>query len=331
MTIHITIVGTGQIGASIGLALAEQGEMFHRTGHDRHLEIARQAQKLGALDHVSVNLPSAVREADIVVLSLPADQIRPALEVIASELKENAVVFDTGPVKVAMLDWIRELLPESRQYVGLTPVLNPAYLYAVESGLEAARADLFQRGLFAIVAPPRTSSDALKLAAELVRLLGADPLFADPLEVDGLMAATYILPQLMSAALLNATVNQPGWHEARKIAGQGYAQATAPSGRMASAQSLGSSTALNRENVLRVLDRAMAELQSLREDIDQGDAAALEARLEKARKGQAQWLKERRAANWAGEGMPEEVAKSAENIDIFTRLFGGGWKRKDRK
>ena len=331
MTIQLTIVGLGQVGTSIGMALAEQGEMFRRVGHDRSLDIAHRAQKMGAVDRVSNNLPSAVRDADIVVLSIPVDQMRATLEVVAPDLKENAVVMDTCPVKVAVIAWIKELLPENRHYIGLTPVINPAYLRLGEAGIDAARADLFQHGLLAIVAPPNTPGEALKLASDLARMLGADPLFADPLEIDGLMAATHILPQLMAAALLNATVDQPGWREARKIAGQAYADATAPSVRSSAASSLSSSALLNRENVLRVLDGAIAAMQALRQDIDGDDAQALEARLELARRGYALWLKERLAANWAFEGMPESAAKSSESYDVLSRLFGTGWKRKDRK
>ncbi len=112
--------------------------------------------------------------------------------------------------------WAKEILPAGRHYVGLTPVLNPAYLQEHKSGVEAARADLFRGGLMAIVVPPQTASEAVKLAADLTRLLGAAPLFADPMEVDGFMAATHILPQLLAVVMLNVTVDQPGWEDSVK-------------------------------------------------------------------------------------------------------------------
>ena len=37
MTVQISIIGTGQIGTSIGLALAEHQDMFYRVGHDKEL------------------------------------------------------------------------------------------------------------------------------------------------------------------------------------------------------------------------------------------------------------------------------------------------------
>ena len=327
MTVRITIVGLGQIGTSVGLALTEHNKLVYRVGHDIDLANARLAEKMGAVDKVMINLPSAVREADIILLSLPIDQIRDTLSVIASDLKEGAVVMDTGPVKEVVASWAKESLPAECFYVGLTPVLNPAYLHEVGSGTQAAYADLFRNGLIAIVSPPGTPSEAIKLAADLTRLLGSSPLFADPLEIDGLMAATHILPQLMAAALLNATVDQPGWQEGRKVAGRAYAEATRPVVHATESKTLRESALLNRQNVLRRIDGAIASLQAIRNDIDNDDSEALEVRLSRARQGQEQWWQQRLAADWANEGIPR--TETPKTSDLFGRLIGIGRKPKE--
>lgn len=325
MAVQITIVGMGRIGASVGLALAEHKELVHRVGTDREHGRAQLAKKMGALDRVMVNLPSAIRNADIVLLSLPLDQIRETLEIIASELKEGAVVMDTAPVKEVVADWAAELLPEERFYVGLTPVLNPAYLHDIDSGVEAAHADLFRGGLMALVSPPGTPSEAIKLGADLTRLLGANPLFADPLEMDGLMAATYILPQLVAAAVLNATVDQPGWREGRKVAGRAYAEITQPVVEVEAPESLRASAILNRENVVRVMDSMLAALHSIRNDIEKQDAKALDERLARARRGREDWWKQRLTADWTGEENPTAELPTAS--EWFGRLLGMGKKK----
>ena len=54
MSVQITIIGLGQVGASIGLALAGQ-KNIKRVGHDKVYEISRQAQKAGAVDEIKIN------------------------------------------------------------------------------------------------------------------------------------------------------------------------------------------------------------------------------------------------------------------------------------
>ena len=60
MTIKITIIGTGQIGASIGLALGAQKDLFLRVGHDKDIKIANRAKDMGAVDKVEINLFRAI-------------------------------------------------------------------------------------------------------------------------------------------------------------------------------------------------------------------------------------------------------------------------------
>jgi len=327
MAVQITIVGLGQIGTSVGLALADQSELLYRLGHDRDWGTARRAEKMGALDKTSRNLPSAVREADMVLLALPVDQIQETLEVIKEDLKESAVVMDTGPVKQVVASWAAELLPPDRYYVGLTPVLNPVYLHNIDSGVEAAHPDLFKNGLIGIVSPPGVPSEAIKLAADLTRLLGASPLFADPLEMDGLVAATHIMPQLIAAGLLNATVDQPGWQEGRKIAGRSYAEVSAPVMYPTEPKTLTTAAMLSRENVMRVLDSAVASINAIRNDLYNEDAQSLEERLDRARQGRQAWLHGRLAANWAAEETTTIEAPTAS--EVFGRIIGTGRKKKD--
>lgn len=330
MTIKITIIGLGQIGASIGLALAEHGEMFERVGHDREPEIARRAQKLGAVDRVALNLPSSVRDADIVLLSLPVDQIQETLTLVANDLREDVVVMDTGPVKEIVSAWVGELLPEKRHYVGLTPVINPEYLHEVDSGLDAARADLFHKGLIGIVSPPRSASEAIKLAADLARLLGASPLFADPLEMDGLMSLTHTVPQLMAAGLLNASVDRPGWREARKVAGRAFAEVTSPSIQFSEPETLARSALLNKDNVVRSLDSVIAAMQALRNDIALGNGEELIKRLNRAREGRERWWSQRELADWAAEETSVAMENAPTGSDVFGRLLGLGRRRKPK-
>ncbi len=333
MSVQATIIGLGQIGASIGLALGEHKDLVTRTGHDRSLEIARRAEKMGAVDNVSLNLPASVQQADVVILALPLDQIRETMAIIAPDLKEGAVVMDTGPVKEVVSAWAGEMLPEGRFYVGLTPVINPAYLHGADSGLEAAHADLFKKGLIAIVAPPRAPSEAIKLAADMARLLGADPLFFDPVELDSLMGSTHILPQLMAAALVNATVDQPGWREARKIAGRAYAEVTGPIVQFSEPSSLVSAAIMNRENILRAMDSLIAVMETLRNDISQADNAALQSRLERAQRGRERWWHERTDANWIAEEVSGTTsADAAPSGEVLRRLMGlGKWPKPKKR
>ena len=332
MTVQITIIGTGQIGASIGLALGVQKDLFLRVGHDKDTRLANRAKEMGALDRVDANLPHSVAQAEIVILALPFEQILDTLKFIAQDLKEDAIIMDTTPVKGDVLAWAKELLPPNRYFIGLTPVLNPIYLEIPGSGVEAAHADLFKNGLMAIISPQGVPAEAIKLAIDFSHILGAEHLFIDPVELDSMMAATHIPPQLIAAALLNTTVDQPGWYDARKLAGRPYAAATNSIAQFDDPNSLTSLSISTQTHLVRWIDALMDNFAVLRQQITSQDPEKLQELLNRASLGRKKWLKEKNTLSWAS-------TEGAANVDIptarqvFTRMFtfGGGRKPKQPK
>jgi prephenate dehydrogenase len=319
MAAQLTIIGLGQIGASAGLALADHSDKITRLGHDREPKIARRAQELGAVDKVFYNLPAAVENADLVLLALPFDQILDTLKIIAPCLRANTVVMDTSPVKSVVAGWMKEHLPDNCYYVGLTPAINPRYLTEEERGVEAAHPGLFINGLMAIASPQGTVGEAVKLAADLATLLGAKPYFIDLVEVDGMMAALHILPQLSAAALANMTMDRPGWTDARKLAGRVYAEATLPLAYGDESEALVEAALQNHANVIPVLNEMIVQLQDLKERISNQERGDLSGWLEGAREGRSHWWRERDLGDWSA--VENKIVKMPKR-SIWKWLFG---------
>lgn len=332
MTVKITIIGTGQIGASVGLALGAQKDLFLRIGHDKDPKIANRAKAMGAVDKVEINLFSAIKDAAIILLALPLDQIRETLQLIAQDLKEDVVIMDTAPVKREVFKWIEDLLPPQRYYVGLAPVINPVYLENAGFGIEAAHADLFKEGMMAILTPKEVPAEALKLAIDFTHLLGAEHLFIDPLELDSMMAAVHVLPQLVAAAVVNTSVDQPGWQDARKLTGRPYAVGSSAVPKSGEVSSLSTQAISTQEHLVRRMDALIDNLAMLRQQISSGEAEKLQQELENARQRREKWLQQRTAANWA----VNEIAPTTDlptTRQVFSRMFtfGGGRKPKPPK
>lgn len=328
MSVQITIIGLGQVGTSIGLALAGQ-KNIKRVGHDKDYETARQSQKAGAVDEIKVNLPSSVADANVVILSIPLSEVRETLGYIAQDLQEGTVILDTAPAKTTVGTWFNELIPQGRYYVGLAPAAGAGYLHGIDLGVLSARADLFSKGLFMINAPHGTPGEAVKLATDLVELLGSQAMISDSVEADGLLASTHILPQLVSAALLDATVDQPGWAEARKVAARPYASATAALAYHDDARSLGEAALGNRENVVRMIDAYITSLQKLRDGIGEGDNKSVIEFLEDAVKARDRWLSERTNADW--QRMEQVQAEPQSFGDKLGRMFLGNMMDRNKK
>lgn len=320
MDIQISLIGLGQIGSSFGLALASYSASITRVGYDRDPDVANQARKIGAVDQISSSLAGAIQGSDLVLLALPMHEIQSAMEEITATIEEGAVVLDTAPVKKSVLGWSESHLPDEVKYVGLTPVVNPEYLDEDQFGIRAARADLFEGGMIAVVPGKGVGDDIIKRATNLIGLVGAEPFFVDPEEIDGLMTMTYIMPRLLAASLLRATLSKPGWRDGRKIAGRAFARVSGPLTPVDEPASLASAIMNNKQNVMRVIDDVIHSLQEFRQQVDEGEGDELLDLLQQVQQGRNEWWQNRRSS------FSESEAVQASNPagNIFRQLFGIG-------
>ena len=318
MTVKITVLGLGLIGTSIGLALKDETSQIQRVGHDPSLSLNTHAKKIGAFEDTHIQLFKALDQADVIILALPHDQIYETLKLIAPELKPETVILDTSPIQVQSINWAKDLLPQEVYFLTFTPSLNPEILEEIDDDPENASADLFKRGMIFITAPTNTSEEAYKLASDLSVLLGAAPFFADAWETDGLSAAVHTLPKFASAALVNATINKPGWQEARKLAGAAYAQSTRAALYLDETEAYGEIALSNRENMVRVLDNLISELYNIRQAIADNNADIVKDFLSQAKDNRLTWQAERLKAIWGHEEKPELPTSG----DFIGQLFG---------
>lgn len=322
MTGQIAIIGLGQIGGSVGMALKEAHSSLRRVGYDKDSAVLSAAHSLDVVDDAVRRMPDAVRDADIVLLALPLAEIPQIAKLMLSHLKESAVVMDTAPLKASTAAQMRDLLsPKGCYYVGLVPAVTADALAGTEIGFKAARPDLFRRTIMMIDVPHGMPSEVEQLAVNFAKLLGAKPMLADLTESDGFMTTTHILPQLAAAALLTATVDQPGWSDARKLAGRPFLGVTGGMAYFDDPASVKAAALSNPSAVVHALDVLIASLKGLRDEVEQNDSESLGERLQSAFDARERWLNERGAAQWLTEG-GEPVDLPAAGEQMMQMLFG---------
>ena len=103
MNTQITIIGLGQIGASIGMALKDN-KNIKRVGCDKDAAVAKAAQSLEVVDEIK-SLPAAVKDSGMIVLCLPLSEMRATLMNMSPWLADHALVMDTAPIKSGVTKW----------------------------------------------------------------------------------------------------------------------------------------------------------------------------------------------------------------------------------
>jgi prephenate dehydrogenase len=266
---HVVIAGCGLIGGSFALALRRAGFTGRITacGGKRSPKLAVER---GVADAIEESFDRGeVCPADLIYLAAPIGGIIDFLRTRAGQIAEGALVTDAGSTKTEICRVARESLPGGVLFVGGHPMAG-----SEQTGVEYARADLFDRATYALMEERGTGGDALDLFKSVVGQLGAKALVTDPESHDAAVALISHLPQLLSSAL--ASLLGSG-HEsefadrelARRLAAGGWRDTTRLAG---SAWSVWRDICLtNQPNISIALGNLIAELQSLKEALDARD------------------------------------------------------------
>jgi prephenate dehydrogenase len=270
-SVRLAVVGTGLIGASVGLA-AKRAGVRSVTGFDSDPSALAVAAERGAIDAPAETLADAVAAADLVVVATPVSAI-PALvaEAITSTGK-GCIVTDVGSTKARICS---ALEAESR-FVGGHPLAG-----SEAQGPRSARADMFDGSTWFLASLPETDPERYGLVHRFVGSLGANVVAIDPVAHDQLVGLTSHLPH----ALANLLVNQVGGasvagHDSLAAAGASFRDMT----RVAGSNSRAWVDILldNRE----IVGGALAEHRSRVEDLEallrRGDAEGLTRWIDEA-------------------------------------------------
>jgi len=197
MTIHrITIIGTGLIGASAGMALRAAQFPGEIIGWDRHPAQAQLALERGAVDQITDDPITAAVSSDLILLSGPVFSIQDWMEKLAPHLNPHQLVTDVGSVKVAITARAQPLFGHPGQ-AGFLPG-HPMAGKEV-SGAANADAQLFTKAVWLF-----TEFAEHPLSAEWrswVERFGCRTMDIQALRHDEICAWVSHLPQFLSTAL----------------------------------------------------------------------------------------------------------------------------------
>ncbi|HVO41935.1 MAG TPA: prephenate dehydrogenase/arogenate dehydrogenase family protein [Aggregatilineales bacterium] len=277
--VTVTIIGLGRLGASVGLAIkriASKEHKFTVVGTDTNAQNLQTAHKMKAIDVAERHLDTAVQNADLVIIAAAYELIEDIYSAIGEVMRPGAVVIDTSPLKLPSIAWAQEHFKKDADnrpevyLVGAVPVVNPAYLEDVRNTTESASADLFDKGLFILAPAADCPNEAIKLATDFVGLLGVQVRFIDPVEHDGIVAATQGLPALLQLAFFRTLYLAPSWDDMRKLTNSQVGLATYLLDQNR-AQDLAALVYRNKDNVLRTVNALIAQLDELRDILTKGD------------------------------------------------------------
>lgn len=262
---QVTIIGTGLIGGSLGLALKKRHLAKRVVGCDRTAVLER-AQECGAIDEGITNPADSAHGSDVVVLATPVLPILDLIERLGPVLPSKTLVTDVGSTKA---DVVQRAAKSFGRNAGQRYLAGHPMAGKESAGVESADADLFEGAAWLFTPLPRQNVHAGR-AAEFIdcaEKMGAKVAVVDAADHDRFCAWISHLPQMLSTALAASMVDEFGPDApVLDIGGRALREMTRISG---SPYSMWRDIALtNKKNIANALQKMEQRLAHIRENLD---------------------------------------------------------------
>ena len=274
MSKSIAILAPGLLGGSVAMAARNFGAAKRITLWARRPEVRLKLRDQPWCDAVADTPEDSVRDATLVIVCAPVDQIIPLVRQIAPTLKNGAIVTDVGSVKGEICRHGAAALKGQAHFVGSHPMAG-----SEKTGWEHGRADLFVRRTAFVTPLAETDAQSTERVAAFWTALEAEVATVAPDAHDEIVAHISHLPQVLASTLCASLAKHDvRW---RNFAGGGLRDTT----RIAGSDPKLWKTILeqNRDEVLRAIRGYEEELHGLERALANRDWFEVEAILERGR------------------------------------------------
>jgi cyclohexadieny/prephenate dehydrogenase len=273
MTQHfdrLALIGIGLIGSSIARCVRERGLAREIVVQSRSESTVKEAKRLKLGDRYTTSAADAVKDADLVVISIPVGAYAAVAAEIAPALKPGAIVSDVGSVKLSVVRQIEPHMPPHAHFVPAHPVAGTEH-----SGPAAGFSELFDSRWCILTPTEATAPEAIAKVREFWVALGSNVEIMTPEHHDLVLAITSHVPHLIAYNIVGtaAHLEQVTQSEVMKFAAGGFRDFTRIA---ASDPTMWRDVFLNnRQAVLEMLGRFTEDLTALQRAIRFGEGDML--------------------------------------------------------
>ncbi|MER9894347.1 prephenate/arogenate dehydrogenase family protein [Mesorhizobium sp. M0119] len=266
----IALVGIGLIGSSLARVIRREGLAGQVAISTRSEATLARARQLGLGDIYTTDAKEAVRDADLVVVSVPVGSSGTVAAEIAPALKKGAILTDVGSTKASVIAQMQPHVPDGVHFIPGHPLAGTE-----KSGPDAGFAELFENRWCIFTPLPGTDPAALEKLSEFWRRSGSNIDTMDPQHHDMTLAIVSHLPHIIAYNIVGTAddLESVTKSEVIKYSASGFRDFT----RLAASDpTMWRDVCLhNKDAILEMLARFSEDLSSLQRAIRWGDGEKL--------------------------------------------------------
>ncbi len=201
------IYGLGLIGSSVALAVKSYIPESRVIGFGRNQEKLEKAHRLGIIDQIADDDPELIASMNYFIIGTPPELVGKVFAHYHGMFSDDVIVMDVSSVKRIVIEDVKKVNHRGLHFVGTHPMAG-----SEKSGMEFARADLFEKKIVAVIG--EGDEDVLTEVRDFWKIFGAQIVLVSADFHDEIVATTSHAPHLIATSLARQ-LEKDGWSEVR--------------------------------------------------------------------------------------------------------------------
>ncbi len=258
----ISIIGCGLIGSSILRAARKKKASKLIYVYDKSKDVVSFLKDKKLCEKVANDIPSAVKDAELVIIASPLGSYKEIFLLIKDHLKKGTIITDTGSVKKEVNKIVKGFNLKNVSWIPSHPIAGTE-----ESGPRAGFAELFENRWCIISPEENAKKDDIEKVKKFWELIGSKTKIMSFMEHDHILSLTSHLPHAIAYNIVRSVVKNGDnlKDEIIKYSAGGLRDFT----RIASSNPIMWRDVFidNSENILKVLDSFTDNLEEMKKAI----------------------------------------------------------------
>jgi len=275
----VCIIGCGLIGSSLARAIKKYNLSEKIVSSNRSDIVNKKVLGLKIVDDSSSDTQKMAKDSDLIIIATPLSSYENVILKIKNSLKNGMILTDVGSVKERVISLVEKAIPKDVSWIPSHPIAGTE-----ESGPEAGFSELFKNRWCILTPSKKAKGKDIDTLKSFWKKIGSKVDIMDAKQHDYILSITSHIPHLVAYNIVNTSINiqEEKQSDIIKYSAGGLRDFT----RIAASNPIMWRDIFiqNKTNTSKVIEKFIANLEDLKNAIENEDGKKLEEIFSKTKK-----------------------------------------------
>ena len=198
----VCIIGCGLIGSSLARAIKKYNLSEKIVSSNRSDIVNKKVLDLKIVDDSSSDTQKMVNDSDLIIIATPLSSYEIVISKIKNSLKNGMILTDVGSVKEKVINLVEKAIPKGVSWISSHPIAGTE-----ESGPEAGFSELFKNRWCILTPSKKAKKKDIDTLKSFWKKIGSKVDIMDVKQHDYILSITSHIPHLVAYNIVNTSIN----------------------------------------------------------------------------------------------------------------------------